>query len=47
MKRPTLGGCAVLLEMIGRTLGYYDYYVKKRNPFMWDIAQSMKKLKGD
>jgi biofilm PGA synthesis N-glycosyltransferase PgaC len=41
------GVCAMLLEIIGRTLGYYDYYVKKRNPFIWDIAQSTKKLKGD
>ena len=41
------GGCAVLLEIIGRTLGYYDYYVKKRNPFIWDIAESTKKLRGD
>ncbi len=41
------GMCAVLLEIVGRALGYYDYCVKRRNPFIWDIAQSTKKLKGD
>lgn len=40
-------GCAVSLEIVGRLLGYYDYYVKKRNPFIWDIAQSTKNLRGD
>jgi len=38
----TLG--AIGLEMIGRGLGYYDLYVKKKNPFMWDIARSTKDL---
>lgn len=41
------GGCAVLLEIYGRTLGYYDYYVKKRNPFIWDVATSTKKLRDN
>ena len=38
----TLG--AIGLEMIGRGLGYYDLYIKKKNPFMWDIARSTKDL---
>ncbi|NLD35609.1 MAG: glycosyltransferase [Desulfatiglans sp.] len=38
----TLG--AVSLEAIGRLLGYYDFYVKKKNPFVWDIAESTKRL---
>ncbi|HVN96232.1 MAG TPA: glycosyltransferase [Syntrophorhabdaceae bacterium] len=35
---------AIGLEMLGRVLGYYDFYVKKRNPFIWDMASSTKKL---
>jgi poly-beta-1,6-N-acetyl-D-glucosamine synthase len=38
----TLG--AVMLEIIGRGLGYYDFHVRKKNPFIWDIATSTKKL---
>jgi glycosyltransferase involved in cell wall biosynthesis len=37
----TLGGIG--LEVIGRVLGYYDYYIKKKNPFIWDIAVTTKK----
>jgi len=37
----TLG--TVLLEIIGRMLGYYDYYIKKKSPYIWDIAESTKK----
>ena len=33
-----------MLEMIGRGLGYYDFHVRKKNPFIWDIASSTKKL---
>jgi len=36
----------VFLEICGRTLGYYDFYIRKRNPFVWDIATSTKRLKG-
>jgi cellulose synthase/poly-beta-1,6-N-acetylglucosamine synthase-like glycosyltransferase len=39
----TLGG--VTLEACCRLLGYYDFYIKKRNPYVWDIAASTKKLK--
>lgn len=35
---------AISLEAIGRMLGYYDFYLKKKNPFIWDIASSTKKL---
>jgi len=37
---------AVSLELLGRLLGSYDYYVKKKTPFAWDIAQSTKNLKN-
>ncbi|MBI5407874.1 MAG: glycosyltransferase [Nitrospirae bacterium] len=39
----TLG--AIVLEAWGRFLGYYDFHVRKRNPFIWDISASTKKLK--
>lgn len=32
----------VALEAWGRTLGMFDYRVRKRNPFVWDIAQTTK-----
>jgi poly-beta-1,6-N-acetyl-D-glucosamine synthase len=35
---------AIGLEAFGRFLGYYDFYIKKRNPYIWDIASSTKKL---
>lgn len=35
---------AVLLEIFGRFLGDYDYYIKKKNPFAWDVAESTKDL---
>jgi cellulose synthase/poly-beta-1,6-N-acetylglucosamine synthase-like glycosyltransferase len=37
----TLGGIG--LEFIGRMLGYYDYYIKKKNPYIWDIATTTKR----
>ncbi len=36
----TLG--AIFLEMFARASGYYDFFVRKRNPFVWDIAASTK-----
>ena len=33
---------AIGLEILGRLIGYYDFYVRKRNPFIWDIARSTK-----
>jgi biofilm PGA synthesis N-glycosyltransferase PgaC len=35
---------AVLLEAVGRALGCLDFLVLKRNPFVWEIAQSTKNL---
>ena len=35
---------AISLELIGRLLGSFDFYVRKKNPFIWDIAYSTKKL---
>lgn len=40
----TAGG--IFLEFWGRLLGMIDYYVLKRNPFAWDIAETTKNL-GD
>ena len=38
----TLG--AISLEMIGRMLGYYDFCIRRENPFIWDIASTTKNL---
>jgi poly-beta-1,6-N-acetyl-D-glucosamine synthase len=38
----TLG--AIGLEVLGRALGYYDFRVRKKNPFIWDVASSTKNL---
>jgi len=38
----TLG--AIFLEFLGRLLGYYDYYLLKKNPYIWDISKSTKRL---
>lgn len=35
------------VEMWSRLLGTWDYRVKKRNPFAWEIAKSTKDLKGE
>lgn len=37
----TLG--AIGLEIIGRIIGYYDFSIQKKNPFIWDIASSTKR----
>jgi len=37
---------AVVLEAVGRALGCLDFWVLKRNPFVWEVAQSTKNL-GD
>jgi biofilm PGA synthesis N-glycosyltransferase PgaC len=34
----------ILLEIYCRLLGTYDYKIKKKNPFAWDIAASTKNL---
>ena len=33
---------SISLEMYGRLLGMYDLYIKKKNPYIWDIARSTK-----
>ncbi len=38
----TLG--VVGLEVLGRLLGYFDLFVRKKNPVVWEIASSTKKL---
>ena len=40
--RWTIG--AILLECWGRSLGMIDFYLRKKNPFTWDIATSTKIL---
>ena len=35
---------AVFLELYARFLGYYDFYIRKKNPFIWDVASSTKRL---
>ena len=34
----------MILEITGRILGWYDFYIKKKNPYKWDIASSTKNL---
>lgn len=36
---------AVFLECLSRILGIYDYYIKGKNPYLWDIITSTKNLK--
>ncbi len=35
---------AFALEAIGRSLGYYDYYIKDRHHSVWEISKSTKSL---
>jgi biofilm PGA synthesis N-glycosyltransferase PgaC len=35
---------AAFLEVYGRLLGAYDFYVKKRNPYIWDMVTSTKEV---
>jgi hypothetical protein len=35
----------MILEVLGRFLGYYDYKIKKKNPFKWEMIKTSKKLK--
>lgn len=37
---------AIFLETYGRCLGLYDFYIRKRNPFRWDMATTTKDLSG-
>jgi poly-beta-1,6-N-acetyl-D-glucosamine synthase len=38
---------AMVLEMYGRTLGAYDFQVKKKNPYIWDMANTTKEVMGE
>ncbi|MEW6088095.1 MAG: glycosyltransferase [bacterium] len=38
---------AVFLEMLGRLLGVYDFYIKKKNPVVWDMIESTKELNSN
>lgn len=41
--RDTLWTLGVIgLELVGRMLGNYDLYIRKKNPFIWDTATSTK-----
>jgi cellulose synthase/poly-beta-1,6-N-acetylglucosamine synthase-like glycosyltransferase len=33
---------AILLEYFSRILGWYDYYIRRRNPYIWKICLSTK-----
>jgi len=37
----------ISIEVLARILGAYDYHVKNKNPFVWDIAGSTKDLSKD
>ncbi len=34
----------MIIEIYSRFLGWFDYRIKKKNPFKWEIAKSTKKL---
>lgn len=36
----------ILLEIYCRALGSWDYYVRRKNPFAWEISKSTKKVKS-
>jgi len=35
---------AILLELMGRALGFYDFYIRKRNPYIWDAIKTTKEI---
>ena len=37
---------AMAIEAYGKFLGRYDYYIKNKNPYIWNIAKSTKELKN-
>jgi len=39
-----VGTAAIILEALGRGLGWLDFKVLKKNPFVWKVAQSTKSL---
>jgi len=34
----------LILELLGAFLGVWDYYFKKKNPYIWEIVQSTKEV---
>lgn len=38
-------GGAIVLEFYGRLLGMYDFYIVKKNPYVWEIAKTTKDIK--
>jgi cellulose synthase/poly-beta-1,6-N-acetylglucosamine synthase-like glycosyltransferase len=38
---------SILLEVYGRLLGYYDFFVKRNNHTVWEIAESTKEIKNN
>jgi biofilm PGA synthesis N-glycosyltransferase PgaC len=36
---------AAFLEIIGRVLGSYDFYIKKTNHYIWDVVRTTKEIK--
>ncbi len=36
--------CLILLEALARTIGTLNFYLRDKNPYVWDIAQSTKRL---
>lgn len=34
----------ILLEFSARVLALYDWYIRKRNPYIWDIAETTKEI---
>lgn len=34
----------IALEAAGRALGWYDFLIRKKNPYIWDIARTTKRL---
>lgn len=35
----------LFFEMYGRLLGMFDFYIKQKNPYIWEIAETTKKVK--
>jgi cellulose synthase/poly-beta-1,6-N-acetylglucosamine synthase-like glycosyltransferase len=45
-KGPLVAAGAVLLEGMGRGLGWFDLRIRKKNPYVWQMARSTKNLGG-
>jgi len=39
-----VGAAAIMLEALGRGLGWFDFRLLGKNPFVWEVAQSTKSL---